>query len=89
MDCDDEETRATRILNGSAEITADEMIEKLGYKKLNSGENIEDLYGKNFNRICFWKDKTIETYEFFNSSRIITLLELKAIYKKCQEKGWI
>lgn len=89
MDLDEEELKATRILNGVA--SADEMFGKLGYKKDFSwadeiieyykydGELEDDLYIIRFylNKKRVWK----------NSS--ITMQELQVINQKCKELGWI
>lgn len=97
-DLDDEELKATRILNG-VDKTADEMFEELGYEKI-----VEHKYKQpDFDEITelilyrddvtlleieFWNDKTISKSCGFDMS-YITMQELQAINKKCQELGWI
>lgn len=81
------------------EKTADEIFEKLGYKKMAehkftepvNGEVIElILYRDDVQRldIEFWNDKSISKMCNYDVS-YITMQELKAINKKCQELGWI
>lgn len=68
---------------------ADKMFEELGYKKethisrlVYKKFNIEEQYEED---ITFSHDgETVEKYR-----RAITMLELKAIIKKCEELGWI
>lgn len=86
MDLDDEELRATRKMKG-LEKTADEMFEEFGYTK--SG-NIE--YYKDYNNIIYFdiENKTFhKTGECDAMCDAITMQELKAIIKKCEELGWI
>lgn len=74
-------------------MSADEMFKKLGYEKYKEeylGKNMKELYGNNADkRICFWRDKTIEVYDFYDGSRDFTIEELQAINKKCEELGWL
>ena len=71
------------------EKTADEMFEELGYEKYKEDYlsiNMKALYGnKEDKRICFWIDKSIEVYDYYDGSRDFTLEELQAINKKCLE----
>lgn len=67
---------------------ADEMFEKLGYKKFLVGfisPNMKELYGKADKRICFWLNKTIEAYDFYDGGETITIQELQAINEKVKE----
>lgn len=74
------------------EKTADEMFEKLGYKKIDKEYYLNSmliLYGNNYDKsICFWNDKTIEVYDFYKGSRNFTMQELQAINKKVEELQW-
>ena len=101
MDLDDEELKATRKLNGAdrKEKTADEMFEELGYIKKcehkyeqpdNDGATELILYKDEVKclEIEFWNDKTISKSCGFDMS-YITMQELQAINKKCEEMGWI
>lgn len=41
-------------------------------------------------RISFWGSKEVaKTFKYTNNSSQITMQELKAINKKCEELGWI
>lgn len=74
------------------EKTADEMFEELGYKVKRS--NLPAMfYCEYYNKrtediIQFWNDKTISKYNE-DESDYITMQELQAINKKCQELGWL
>lgn len=97
-DLDDEELKATRILNGTDKRkTADEIFEELGYIKKEEknyvrynnfgntyfGEIIDfDLKNKKF-RLT---NKTCHGNTHF---RYGNMQELQAIKKKCEELGWI
>ena len=74
-------------------MSADEMFRKLGYEKYKEeylGKTMKELYGNNADkRICFWRDKIIEVYDFYDGSRDFTIEELQAINKKCEELGWL
>ncbi len=98
-DLDDEELKATRILNGADKKTADEMFEELGYIKKcehkykqpdNDGVTELILYRDEVKclEIEFWNDKTISKSCRFDFS-YITMQEIQAINKKCQELRWI
>lgn len=97
-DLDEEEYIATRRLNG-LDKTADEMFEEIGYKKIVEHEFTELEYGEETELILykdeikgteieFWNDKTISKTIQYDVS-YITMPELQAINKKCQELGWI
>ena len=63
---------------------ADEMFEKLGWKKNDEYSNCFWLENKEKTRITFWKhDKKISANGDF------TIPELQAINKKCKELGWL
>lgn len=75
-------------------MTADEMFEVLGYKKINELNYIGDC-GNHKCRILF-NDIFFEVlYEHYNEDweewevGFMTMQELKAVYKKCEEMGWI
>lgn len=68
-------------------MNADEMFEKLGYKKQEGLREINYYCGNN--EIIFYKD-----FKWFSCSKqeeidFINMQELQAIYKKCEELGWI
>lgn len=71
---------------------ADEMFEKLGYEKVSDDKySIEyrEILDDDLFEINFWKeDKTISK-NYYRDMGYITLQELQAINKKCQELGWI
>ncbi len=67
--------------------TADEMFEELGYKKQQDNKDILELIDKNIaNKIVFYKNlkEVAKLYTFE-----ISMQELQAINKKCEEWGWI
>ena len=81
--------------NTSLEKTADEMFEELGYKKLRdddeSYKNIEGYKKDEYDIIEFDKnDKGFYKSAIYDTtSDNISMQELQAINKKCQELGWI
>ena len=98
-DLDDEELEATRRLNGTKRLTADEMFEELGYKKMAEHKFIEPVNGEVIELILyrddvqrldieFWNDKSISKMRNYDVS-YITMQELKAINKKVKELGWL
>lgn len=99
MDLDDEELEATRRLNGTKRLTADEMFEELGYEKMIEHKFIEPEYGETTELILyrddiqgldieFWNDKSISKTCNYDIS-YITMQELQAINKKVKELGWL
>lgn len=83
------------ILNITDELekrkTADEMFFELGYEEQNErSEMIE--YVKDDDNV-FYIDKIDKTFDksalYDTMGDDITMQELQAIYKKCQEMGWI
>lgn len=71
--------------------TADEMFFELGYEEQNEkSEMIE--YVKDEDNV-FYIDKVDKTFDksalYDTMGDDITMQELQAIYKKCQEMGWI
>ena len=77
------------------EKTADKMFEKLGYKKYGGLETCRyvrycNIVNGEKEYIIFSKNKTVRfQYLYTQVSKSITMQELKAINKKCQELGWI
>ena len=70
---------------------ADELFEALGYKKIRNDKDFE-VYRKNdYNIIDFERnDKRVyKSARYDTTSDGITMKELQAINKKCQELGWI
>ena len=68
-------------------MTADEMFEELGYKKSicedgNSEEFINKEENRNIDFYYEFKEIGIKQYS-------VTMQELKAINKKCEELGWL
>lgn len=70
---------------------ADEMFEELGYT-VNNGKQEEHLnittntvINNGYIEIIFYANKTI----YIDADDIMNMQELQAIYKKCQELGWI
>lgn len=84
MDLDDMELRATR------EKSADEMFKELGYTET-------EKYKNGIEYIDLVNDESIEFTDYENYGKTvkatkfpgITIPELKAIYKYCQERGWL
>ena len=75
------------------EKTADEMFEKLGYKKKNLGIIFsrfwEEWENENLAK-TFSFNTEYETIDITDENEYgITIQELQAINKKCQELGWI
>ena len=73
---------------------ADKLFEELGYKKNpNTTKEGYEEYNKfladcNIVTIQFWCDKTVSKVDDYDINYYITMLELKAINKKCEELGW-
>lgn len=90
MDCDEIETEATKTIGKK---TADEMFEELGYEKENNSNYICEFY--KYGTFNFIDDDDIIFIKFdmkdkdFWKSTSITMQELQAINKKCEELGWI
>ena len=73
------------------EKTADELFKELGYEKTRNNKDFE-LYKKNdYNIIDFERDdkRFYKSAIYDTTSDGITMEELQAINKKCQELGWI
>lgn len=79
---------------------ADEMFEEMGYEKIvehkfNEPDDYEDgvtefiLYRDEVKglEISFWNDRTISKTSNYDVS-YLTMQELQAINKKCEELGW-
>ena len=70
---------------------ADELFKGLGYEKIRNDKDFE-VYRKNdYNIIDFERnDKRVyKSAKYDTTSDGITMKELQAIIKKCQELGWI
>ena len=72
---------------------ADKMFEELGYEEKNFDTRItnfiKDFKKETQSNIHFWnEEKTISKNGDIDGVRI-TMQELKAINKKCEELGWI
>lgn len=89
MDLDEEELKATRILNGVA--SADEMFEKLGYEK--RGTKFSERYvlysGDDELLIKIVFNNTTKRCAIHCDGDALDVEELQAINKKCKELGWI
>ena len=71
--------------------TADELFKELGYEKIRNNKDFE-VYRKNdYNIIDFERDdkRVYKSAKYDTTSDGITMKELQAINKKCQELGWI
>ena len=89
-DLDDEELKATRILNGADKKIANEMFYELGYIEKFKNHCEDEMYRKDSSHQA---GKSIKFYNCSESIEIypckINTQELKAINKKCEELGWI
>lgn len=72
-------------------LSADEIFKDLGYT-VNNGKQEEHLnittntvINNGYIEIIFYANKTI----YIDADDIMNMQELQAIYKKCQELGWI
>lgn len=72
-------------------MSADEMFEKLGYKKKKIHLDIEFYKSKtDYAEIAFdLRDRTISVSNDDNEAIYFDMKELQAINKKCQELGWL
>ena len=94
MDLDDLELKATRNKNKK---TADEMFEKLGYKRIGTGVGVcyrKEYKLKGAKQIIFMIDQTISVCEENEKGLAVnrdwfSMHELQAINKKVEELGWI
>lgn len=91
MDCDNQETEATKNMK---EKTADEMLEELGYIKAITTSNcidVAEVWGKykeymnEDKTIIFGVDKSIYICDYLIGTKPINMQELQAINKKCEE----
>lgn len=67
---------------------ADKMLEEAGYTK-NEEDNSAILYGRDPIIEFDLENKTISKCDEWGFHLAITMEELKAINKKCEELGWI
>ena len=69
-------------------MTADEMFEALGYRKREFENSIS--YSKNCEHIDFsLENKLVNCGDELWDNKLISMQELNAINKKCEERGWI
>jgi hypothetical protein len=88
MDLDNEELEATRKLN---EKTSDDIFKELGYEIVEIGNGTEyylDDGREEEKGIAILINPETKKPEIWVDD-VISIEELKAIYKKCQEEGWI
>lgn len=78
------------------EKTADQMFEELGYEKKENGLHNVARYKKDDDNIIYFREATKyseadvhKSGEYCETCYGITMQELKAINKKCEELGWI
>lgn len=70
----------------------DEEFKKLGYSKYENKKVIEYRLNEDegMTYILFEKNyKVVRSYQFYNESGEITMQELKLIYEKCSQLGWL
>lgn len=84
MDCDEIETEATKTMGNK---TADDMFDELGHVKDETGEEI--IYQLNQHEIVFYLSRKQFDCGCGIGREFITMQELKAINKKCEELKWI
>ena len=70
--------------------SADKMLEELGYKQEPTQLEVLEYYKDDYNVLIFnYKHKGIwKSGAYDGMCDVITMQELKAINKKCQELGW-
>ena len=68
---------------------ADEMFDNLGYNKYEFDAYIDYLSRESSKGITFRKDMQVIDSHCGIGSEYITMQELQAINKKCQELGWL
>lgn len=68
---------------------ADEMFDNLGYNKYEFDTYIDYLSRESSKGITFRKDMQVIDSHCGIGSEYITMQELQAINKKCQELGWL
>lgn len=85
-DLDEEELRATKNMQSSAEKTADVMFAELGYKKRTEGF-YQCAYTKNDKSKQLFFSDSLEI-KIYGENRELTMQELQAINKKVKELGW-
>ncbi len=67
---------------------ADEMFDELGFTKYEFDTYIDYLSRENSHGITFRKDMRVIDSHCGIGSEYITMQELQAINKKCEELGW-
>lgn len=78
-------------------MNADEMFAELGFEKQELNDKLTGtilMYNKKTElkltrRISFFKNRKIACSENYLYAAKISMKELQAIYKKCEELGWI
>lgn len=70
-------------------MTADKMFEELGYWLVNENENNLIIMNQDYEEIQFNKKSKTFSKSYHYSDAYITMQELKAINKKCEELGWL
>ena len=68
---------------------ADKMFDNLGYNKYEFDTYIDYLSRESSKGIAFRKDMQVIDSHCGIGSEYITMQELQAINKKCQELGWL
>ena len=68
---------------------AEELFEKLGYKKYEYLEHTDYWQEKTEKIISFRNNKNVAVFNTYDGFEAITMQELKAINLKCKELGWI
>ena len=74
---------------------ADKMFEELGYEKAEDNEDFIAYQNREIAKLIeiYCNRKTISVYEVIDNETLltgeITMPELKAINKKCEELGWL
>lgn len=92
-DLDKEELEATRKMQSSAdsaEKTADEMFDELGYEKIRDTIDCWCIFENNVHEISF--EKNLQSVFFEDKKDNIVLIKsevIQAINKKCKELGWL
>ena len=72
------------------EITPSKTLEELGYKKRENELNLSYLHKDSRSEIVFYKPiKTVAVIDEYGLYQSATMEELKAIYKQCEDLGWI
>lgn len=68
---------------------ADKMFKQLNYEEYKYLEHTDYYNTNNDKIISFRNDKSIAVFNAYDEIESITMQELQAINKKCEELGWI